>query len=160
MSEPNLRAHLKLHLADGVGAVTFRRLIEHFGDAASAASATGYELMRVEGVGEKVADAIAAVTDEQVEAELADARAAGVRILTDRDAAYPEALRSIHDWPPVLYVRGSLEDADAVALGVVGARRCSHYGLEQAERFGELLGRAGFTVVSGGAWCTVRRRAA
>ena len=32
---------------------------------------------------------------------------------------------------------------------MVGTRRASRYGREQAERFGSLLGRAGFTVVSG-----------
>jgi len=114
----------------------------------------------VQGVGEKVCRGIEAVTDEQIDAELARAAKAGAELLHCADDRYPTALKNIYDCPPVLYVRGELQPADAVALGVVGARRCSYYGLEQGERFGQLLGRAGFTVVSGGAWCTVRRRAA
>ena len=43
-----------------------------------------------------------------------------------------------------------LAPADAIALAVVGSRRSTRYGLEQAERFGELLNRAGLTVLSGG----------
>jgi len=150
MSEANLRAHLRLHLAEGVGAVIFRRLVERFGDAAAVAAGVG-QLTGVAGVGAKIAEAITSVTDEQVEAELAEAKRRGVSILIDEDGEYPKALRTIYDYPPVLYVLGRLEPADALAFGVVGARRCSHYGMEQAERFGELLGRAGFTVVSGGA---------
>jgi len=146
-----LRAYLRVHLAAGVGAVIFRRLIEAFDDAEAVAAAAQAQLKAVQGVGGKTAAAIAAVTDEQIDAELDEARSCGVEILCAEDEAYPAALKTIYDYPPVLYVRGRLEPADAVAMAIVGARRCTYYGMEQAERFGQLLGRAGFTIVSGGA---------
>ena len=65
------------------------------------------------------------------------------------DEGYPQPLRNIPDPPICLYVRGRLEPTDSVAVAVVGTRRCSHYGREQAILFGQLLARAGFTVVSG-----------
>lgn len=146
-----LQSWLRLHLAQGVGAVTFRKLVEAFGSVEAVFAASPGQWMSVQGVGEKTAAAIANVTQAQVDDELAAAEKLGVRILTLDDADYPAGLRTLYDAPRVLYVRGRLEPADAVAVGVVGSRRCTHYGLEQGERFGQLLGRAGFTVVSGGA---------
>jgi DNA processing protein len=108
-------------------------------------------LRQVPGVGEKTASAIAAVDERAVEEELALAEKHGVKVVCREDPDYPKALAHLPDPPPVLYVLGELLAADAVALAVVGSRRCTHYGLEQAERFGGLLGRAGLTVVSGGA---------
>lgn len=147
----HLRAYLRVHLAAGVGAIIFRRLIEAFGDAETAVAASQGQLKAVQGVGVKIAAGLAAVTDEQIDAELDEARRCGVEILCAEDEAYPAALKTIYDYPPVLYVRGRLEPTDAVAMAIVGARRCTYYGMEQAERFGQLLGRAGFTIVSGGA---------
>jgi DNA processing protein len=150
-SDKRRRMYLRLTLADGVGAITIRRLAEHFGDIEAAVTAPAEQLRQVEGVGEKTAAAIAAVDESAVDEELALADKNGATVLCVEDAAYPAALKNIYDPPPVLYVRGEITESDAVALGVVGSRRCTHYGLEQADRFGGLLGRAGFTVISGGA---------
>ncbi len=146
-----LRTNLRLHLADGVGAVLFRRLIDAFGDAEAAIAAGPTGWRNVEGIGPKTADAIVAVSDAQIDDELAAAERFGARIVCDGDDEYPAALKSIYGRPAVLYIRGRLEATDAIAFAIVGARRCTHYGLEQSERFGELLGRAGFTIISGGA---------
>ena len=150
MDETRIRAYLRLHLADGVGPVLFWRLVDGFGDV-TAVPTSPQQLRAVEGIGAKTAGAIAAVTDEQIDEELAEAERRGASILSCEDDAYPAAMKSLPGRPPLLYVRGRLEPADAVALAIVGARRSTHYGQEQAERFAQLLGRAGFTVVSGGA---------
>ena len=58
-------------------------------------------------------------------------------------------LKAIYDPPPVLYVKGTLSRADNLAMAIVGCRRCTHYGTEQATRFAHLLASTGFTIVSG-----------
>jgi DNA processing protein len=146
-----LRATLRLHLAGGVGAILFWRIVRAFGDVVQAAGAGPAGWRGVEGVGAKTAAAIGEVSDARIDEELEAAERAGARILLHDEDDYPAALRHIPDPPPLLYVRGRLESADATAVGIVGSRRCTHYGLEQADRFAQLLGRAGFSVISGGA---------
>src|SRR5690606_27078295 len=83
--------------------------------------------------------------------ELEQARALGVTLLSLEDADYPPLLREIPNPPLVLYMKGDLQPRDLNAVAIVGSRKCSHYGREQAERFGSLLAGAGVTVISGGA---------
>lgn len=151
MTEDRLRAYLRIHLAENVGAVTFHKLVDAFGDV-EAAAAAGSAVKSVPGIGPAKADAIAAVSDADVDAERAAVEQFAARILTCEDADYPPGLEALGPArPAVLYVRGHLAEGDKLAVGVVGARRCTHYGIEQAERFGQLLGRAGISVISGGA---------
>jgi DNA processing protein len=58
-------------------------------------------------------------------------------------------LREIYDPPGVLFVRGEIKPNDAVAIGIVGTRHATQYGLRQAERLASGLSRAGLTIVSG-----------
>lgn len=144
------RKYLRWHLTHDVGPVRLRKLIEHFGSAEEAGAASVSQLEGVLGIGSKIAKAITAARHaDLVEPELARVEACGLRVLCTEDPGYPVSLKRITDPPICLYVRGELQPNDAVAVAIVGTRRCSHYGREQAARFGELLGQAGFTVVSG-----------
>ena len=153
MEDPHQRRrnYIRLNLADGIGAVRTNQLIEHFGSIEEIFKSNVNQLQQIDGIGPKLAHAITSISDDDVEKELALAEKYNVQILCIEDADYPAALKRIYDPPPVLYVRGRLEQNDTVALAIVGARRCSHYGLEQSGRFASLLVRAGFTIVSGGA---------
>jgi DNA processing protein len=70
--------------------------------------------------------------------------------LTMQDAAYPERLRSLHVPPLVLYVKGKLPVIDEeAALGVVGTRSATPYGLDVTRRLCFQLAKAGMLIVSG-----------
>lgn len=142
--------YLRCHLSDGVGPVLLARVIKHFGALDAALGASVAELMRVEGIGERRAAALFATRDNDgVDRELERAAAVGARIICWEDPDYPPQLRHCDDPPVCLYVRGTLEPEDAVAIAIVGSRKCSRYGCEQARRFASLLAGAGFTIVSG-----------
>ncbi len=80
-------------------------------------------------------------------AELRRAAELDASIVTLGDADYPAPLADLALPPPVLYRRGRLPRAPAVA--VVGSRRADCYALEVAESFGRELAARGLTVVSG-----------
>jgi DNA processing protein len=65
-----------------------------------------------------------------------------------RDPGYPRLLATIAS-PPALYVRGTIESDDALAIAIVGTRRPSPYGVAVAEMIAADLAARGVTVVSG-----------
>jgi DNA processing protein len=73
----------------------------------------------------------------------------GIRILTVLDDGYPTNLRSVHNRPPLVFIRGELRPDDDRSIAVVGTRRASREGLRQACVVAGDLTEAGFTVVSG-----------
>ncbi len=142
--------YLRLHLTPDLGPIRLRKLLDYFKSVDRIMNATQAELTCVEGIGPKIAKSITQGPDaKQVGIEIERAERCGGRIYCVADDDYPASLLQIPDPPTCLYVKGAIEPADAVSVGVVGTRRCSRYGLEQAERFSELLAGAGFTIVSG-----------
>jgi len=139
-------------MASGLGPRLTQRLIEVFDDPRAIVAASPTQLQNIDGIGAvKAREIHRAIQEADIERERQRIGDLGVVLMTIDDPSYPILLKRINDPPPVLYVRGSLERHDAVALGVVGSRKCTTYGQEQADRLAAGCAQAGLTIVSGGA---------
>ena len=73
-------------------------------------------------------------------------------VLTPEDALYPLSLRHMTGCPAALYARGVMPDLDGTpAIAVVGTRRASRNGWQEAHALAAGLAAGGVVVVSGGA---------
>lgn len=143
------REWLALRSVRGVGNVSFRMLLERF-DSPQAVFAASVARLTDAGLQPAVARAI--VSFDQwgaVDAELEQIVRAGVRLVTQADSEYPKNLTHIHDPPPFVYIRGSLEPQDQVAVAIVGARSASPYGRDVTRQLARDLAHRRVTVVSG-----------
>src|SRR5258708_30788430 len=145
-------ALVALNLIEHVGPVRVRQLLECFGEAPAILKASRQQLLRVHGIGEETAQAIASWEKTiDLDGELKRITDFGCGILTQTDEDYPELLRQIYDPPIVLYVSGQLTSKDKNAVAMVGSRQTTHYGLEAARKLAYQLAYVGVTVVSGAA---------
>ena len=127
-----------------------KALLERFGTARAALAAAPSELREVHGVGPKLTHKIAGADHEiDVEAEIALCREHGIDIVTEADAAYPRASARFTIRRACCSSAARLKPDDALAIGIVGTRHGTQYGLRQAERLAGGLARAGLTIISG-----------
>ena len=116
-------------------------------DAGQARDFTGIS-PRAEGLPPRLAEAISkALQDFIYDAWEEQNSRAGVQALVIGEPGYPKSLLEIFAPPLVLYVRGSLNCLERVA--VVGTRAATAYGRQVVETFVPLLVANNFSVVSG-----------
>lgn len=72
-----------------------------------------------------------------------------VNLVSFWDNNYPELLKQIVSPPILLFVKGKLAESDAMSLSIVGTRKCSFYGKNQAINFAEFFAKNGIIVTSG-----------
>jgi DNA processing protein len=143
-------ACVALNMLPTVGPVRLRKLLSVFGQPERVLAAKRTELRQVEGIGNEVAEQISSwesIVD--LPAELNRIRDFGATVITQTSESYPKSLREIHAPPIVLYVWGELQERDQHAIGIIGARRTTHYGAESAKKLAYQLAYAGLTVISG-----------
>ncbi len=134
----------------GVSDRVKRELLSRFPDPEDIYHARSYD--QVEGLTKNGLDALLDKKLTQAESIAAKCSRMGIHILTLRDEGYPRRLKNIDDPPLVLYYKGILPDWEALpAIGVVGTRKASPYGLSTAKRLGYEIAKCGGILVSGAA---------
>jgi DNA processing protein len=148
-AETTTRQWLALALTPGLGPTRGRRLVEFMGGVNAVFRAS---LTELEATGIQAASAQSLGTGRSLEVaqdELARAAAAGVKVISVDDAAYPSQLKQIYDPPLILYVRGNDEVISQPGIALVGTRHPTPYGLGMAERLACDLASRGLVIFSG-----------
>lgn len=134
------RDWLRLIRTQNVGPVSFRDLINRYGDAASALDALP-SLIRKKPINPPRPD--------QVEAEMEYAEQMGVRLICAVEPDYPKYLRALDPPPPVISVMGRIDVLHRPCVAIIGSRNASAIGQRFANSLAAELGQAGYTLVSG-----------
>jgi len=150
-----LTASMALLRLEGIGPARYWQLLEHFGCPVQAlqqlpntllsklparAQSQWHEFIRLQAQSTLIG---------WVEEERARCAEAGVRLLCCSDVDYPVLLAEISRPPPVLYLRGCIESLRLPQIAIVGARRATTAGLDNARAFAAELAGAGFAITSG-----------
>jgi DNA processing protein len=134
---------LRLARTEGVGPVTYRRLLERYKSPAAALEALP-GLALAAGRSDKPIPSTVMIEDE-----IAGTERLGGRFLMPHMAAYPPLLALLPDPPPALAVLGDVARLTDRAVAVVGGRNASLNGQRIAAHLAEGLVAEGITVVSG-----------
>ena len=132
----NREAYIAFNLTDRIGSATVAKMVATYGSVSEAWRNCPHRNSREGG-------------EVDWERELALAERHQVTIVTPEDECYPESLRfqSVH--PLALYVRGNVKALCGSSIAIVGTRRATAYGLDNAYTIAKGLAESGWTVVSG-----------
>ncbi len=147
MTDP--RYWIAFNLVPQIGPVKVRRLLDHFGDLATAWTAGAQDLAEAGLDHRALENLLQARRSLDLDAEMDKIARAGVRALTWEDEAYPRLLSTIPAAPFVLYVKGNIAPEDEWSIAVVGTRRATAYGREVTRQIVADLVRNHITIVSG-----------
>lgn len=149
MDDKDLKYWVGFSLIPRIGRVKLSRLANHFESMAAAWRAEPAELISAgldKGSARTVADWRPKIS---LDAEMEKLERHGVTAFTFNDEGYPARLKEIYDYPPILYVKGSLLPQDEWCLAVVGTRKTTVYGRQTTEEIVADLARNKITIVSG-----------
>ena len=149
MENRDLKYWVGFTLVPGIGRVRLGQLESHFGSVEGAWKATQSELKNSGLDAGSVKSIVTSRPGIDLDAEMEKMERFDVRAFTFHDEGYPARLKETYDYPPVLYVRGSMALQDEWCVAIVGTRGATVYGRQVTEEIVGDLARSKITIVSG-----------
>ncbi len=134
----------------GIGDVLAKNLISYCGSAEAVFRQKKSKLLRIPGIGERLADAIAGFNNfSDAEKEIRFIEKHQIKPLCYLDKEYPVRLKHFAESPVMLYYLGNADLNNAKIVGIVGTRKASDYGKSFVDQLCEDLAVSGCLIVSG-----------
>ncbi len=135
---------LRLSRSENVGPVSFFQLLSLYPSAQAALEALPIWAKR----GGRT-QSLRVCSLQEAEQEFEKLTKFGGQFIPLNDSRYPEILKSIHDPPPLISVKGNIVLFTEKIIGIVGARNASLNGKKLAHLYAYELGNKGYKIVSG-----------
>ena len=142
---------LRLVCVDGLGGATLSKLVleaDGLNEAGDAVVSSQAQDWLPSGACEMLRERMLRM---EVDPARWSAQAVEAKIVLITDDDFPQLLSPLPACPSSLWYRGSLDAVALASVAIVGSRRCTSYGIDQASKFARELVMADITVVSGGA---------
>ncbi len=158
MTKLNFKDLVRLNLllsVDGIGPGKIRNLLSKLHSLENILNANHNSLIEVEGISDNLAYRIQNntkflnQTEIEVNESLEKLNRLKASIITIWDKEYPAILKKIYDPPLILYMKGTLIQADDFSISIVGTRQPTNYGKIQAESLAADLTAQNITIISG-----------
>ena len=152
MQDTEIRAWIALHRTPGLSSRALSRLLTVCDDPQQAWLLPPEQLDQL-GISPGARRLLASGPDRallrKVERDVCGLQQQRITLLPVTSPDYPPLLKETVDPPPLLYVKGDVAALQRPQIAMVGSRRCSRQGAENAFALGRELARAGLTVTSG-----------
>ncbi len=138
----------------GIGAVSLKKIYQHFGSLEEAWKSKAIAFAEIEGLTGKAATAIKAGRSKiDAEALIGQHYRQNPLFWTPSDIDYPRLLLETPSPPPLLYYLGKVEPTENAGtipmIGIVGTRNPTEYGKRWTKKITQALVKHGFGIVSG-----------
>ena len=136
LSETEILARLRLINTEGIGPISFYKLLNTYHTATEALK--------------NLSPKFRLFSEAQAEHELKLAQSKNIKLIAFDDSAYPQKLRELEDAPPFIYVLGRTDILNHVpSVAIVGARNASINGRKLASKIAYDLTNSDVLIISG-----------
>ncbi len=152
-SNPTLDT-LLINLLPGVGIHRYWQLIEHYGSTQSLLASPAKDIYLISRAAKQLLQEYQHLGDtsqlmQQAQTILEQVDRHQTQLISVASKNYPSLLKEIHQPPPLLYIKGEIDNLILPQLAIVGSRHATYGGLENTRLFSQHLCQHGFTITSG-----------